>query len=219
MTMAVASMHDKTYAYLSPLTWDQNAVPYCERWGYERFLLDYPGDVPHGFAKIRFLKEICETRPDIEWIFWKDCDGLIMNFTIRIEDRTDPNYHCLLTTLGQSGINNGMMLIRNSPQGRDYLAMIYDHVHRPECRSHFLVEQKVMADTLDANRHLVKIVPQRQFNAGVYSDFSHGAITSLLDGLGTEGHWQPGDWIMHWPGEQHDQRLRVCQKYLAQVIL
>jgi len=215
MVMAVVTMHDKTYEYLYPLTWNQNGLLYCEAWGYRHFILDYPGDIPHGFAKIRYLIEVCEQNPDVEWIFWKDCDGLITNFNIRIEDVVDNDYHVILTT-HNNGINNGMMFVRNSPEGRDYLRMIFSHmpqyIHGPG------VEQAVMVDTHDANRHLIKIVPQRTFNAVPYSDFSYGRITSRLDTLGTEGHWKEGDFVMHWPGEAHHERLRICNIYLPRVI-
>lgn len=217
MVMAVATMHDKTYEYLRPYTWDQNGKLYCELWDYRKFVLEYPGDIPHGFAKIRFLIQVCDQNPDVEWIFWKDCDGLITNFNIKLEDVVDNNYHVMLTT-HNNGINNGMMFVRNSQEGREYLRMIFEHVHIPNYRNGPGVEQAVMVDTLEANKTIVKIVPQRTFNAVPYTDFSHGAITSRLDTLGTEGHWKEGDFVMHWPGERHDERLRICKIYLPRVL-
>jgi hypothetical protein len=218
MVIAVVSMHDSKYAYLSPYTWNQNGKLYCEKWNYPYFILENPGDdLQKGFIKVRYLIELCESNPQVEWIFWKDCDGLITNFNIRLEEIVDNDYHVILTT-HNNGINNGMMFIRNSPQGRDYLRMIYQHVEIPMYRDGPGMEQAVQEDTLEANRSIIKIVPQRTFNAVPYSDFSHGRITSRLDRLGTEGHWQEGDFVMHWPGELHEERLRVCLMYLPRVI-
>ena len=216
MVMAVVTMNDGGYDYLTPLTWDQNGLLYCEQWEYPYVVIDDFGGLPPGFAKVDNMLAICKENPEVEWILWKDADGLITNFSTKIEDIVDNNYHVMITTWW-NGINNGMMLVRNSEQGRAYLEMIMSKL--PEYRDHPCVEQQVMIDTFEEWKHIIKVCPQRLFNAACFSDGAHrGAYTSTLDTLGTDGQWQPGDWIMHWPGQDPYMRIQLAKKYLRQVI-
>jgi len=215
MVMAVATMHDQGYAYLSPLTWEQNGLKYCEAHGYPFAVMDSDYGMPPGFAKIDGLLAICNRNPEVEWILWKDCDSLITNFSIRIEDVVDNDYHVMLTTYW-NGINAGMLMVRNTAQGRGWLSMIMSKM--PEYINDNWKEQQVMIDTLEEYKDIVKIVPQRTFNAACFSDGCHTDADSQLDKLGTSGQWQPGDWIMHWPGQHPQLRVNLALKYMAQVI-
>lgn len=217
MVMAVLTMNDGGYDYLAPLTWDANGLRYCEQWGYPYHVInDFEGKPP-GFAKIDNMLAICNENPEVEWIFWKDMDGLVTNFTTRIEDIVDNNYHVMLTTWW-NGINNGMMLVRNSEQGRAWLSMIMSKL--PEYANHPVQEQQVMIDTFEEWKHIIKICPQRAFNAACFSDGAHrGAYTTTKDTLGTDGQWQPGDFVMHWPGQDPYLRLALARKYLPQVVM
>ena len=217
MVMAVVSMNDGGYDYLAPLTWDANGLRYCEQWGYPYHIINNFEGKPPGFAKIDNMLAICNDNPEVEWIFWKDMDGMITNFQTRIEDVVDNNYHVMLTTWW-NGINNGMMLVRNSEQGRAWLSMIMSKL--PEYATHPVQEQQVMIDTFEEWKHIIKICPQRTFNAACFSDGAHrGAYPSTLDTLGTDGQWQPGDFVMHWPGQDPYLRLQLARKYLPQVVM
>ena len=216
MVMAVATMHDQGYAYLSPLTWDMNGLKYCEAWDYPYVVVSDCEGLPPGFAKIDHMLAICNENPEVEWIFWKDCDSLITNFSTRIEDIVDNDYHAMLCTYW-NGINAGMMMVRNSEQGRGWLQMIMDHL--PTHRNHSWAEQQVMIETYEANKHIVKLVPQRTFNAACFSDGCHvEAPRPPLDCLGTSGQWEPGDFAMHWPGQHPMKRVELARKYIPQVI-
>jgi hypothetical protein len=122
----------------------------------------------------------------------------------------------MLTTYW-NGINNGMMMVRNSEQGRAYLEMIMSLL--PKYRDHPGVEQQVMIDTFDEWKHIIKIVPQRTFNSACFSDGAHrGAYTTTLDTLGTDGQWEQGDFVMHWPGQDPALRVMLARKYINQVL-
>jgi hypothetical protein len=35
---------------------------------------------------------------------------------------------------------------------------------------------------------------------------------------GDRGQWQPGDWLVHWPGTQHHERLDLIKEYQEKII-
>ena len=39
-----------------------------------------------------------------------------------------------------------------------------------------------------------------------------------MDLLGNDGQWQPGDFLIHWPGISLERRLNLAQLMLPQVI-
>lgn len=215
MVMAVATMHDENMLYMSPWTWDKNGLEYCETHGYPYSVLtDHTNGMSAGWAKIDMMIAICEENPNVEWLFWKDCDSLITNFKIKIEDIVDNEYHVLLTTQW-CGINAGMLLVRNSEEGRAWLKMLMSNW--PTYKDHPVAEQQCMIDTYEAWKHIIKIVPQRTYNAGCWSDGAH-LNCPIDDTLGTSGQWQPGDFAMHWPGQPPELRVNLIRKYLPQVI-
>lgn len=215
MVMAVATMNDGGYDYLAPLTWDANGLKYCETWNYPYVVIDDCEGMVPGFCKMENLLAICNENPEVEWIFWKDCDSLITNFSIKLEDLVDNDYHFLIGTYW-NGINSGMHMVRNSPEGRGYLEMIVGKY--PEYRNHPVADQQVIIDTFDQYKDIIKIVPQRLFNSACFSDGAHRGCPSTLDTLGLSGQWEPGDFVMHWPGQDPNLRLYLARKYLPQVI-
>lgn len=218
MVMAVATMNDGAYNYLAPYTWDQNGLKYCEAWDYPYAVLTDGEGMQPGYAKMSFLLDLCEEHPEVEWILWKDCDSLITNFSIKIEDLVDNSCHFMVSTYW-NGINAGMFMLRNSPEGRDYVRMILDLQSDPSCPN----EQEAIIKTYEQYKdNIVKIVPQRMFNAACFFDGCHPERgvdpRNHQDVLGQSGQWLHGDFIMHWPGQNPQLRLHLARKYLQQVV-
>lgn len=216
--MCVATMHDAGYNYLYPLTWDANGLLYAQTWGYETAVLTDGKGMQPGFAKIKFLIELCEARPDLEWILWKDCDGLITNFAIKIEDIIDNECHMMISTFW-GGICAGMFIVRNSLEGVAYMRMLMSYLdtlpHEQDAMEHTLKEYIANG--------IVKLVPQHILNASCCLDGAHPERgmydpRNHVDILGEHGEWSPGDWIMHWPGQHPQLRLFLAKKYLQKVV-
>jgi len=219
MKCALVTMQDQGYRYLTQYTWDQNQLPYCNKHQYPYHIIDLDanrGEMNPGFIKIWTLLELCKSNPDLDWLLWIDGDALITNHTIKIEDVADNKFHFILATWFNE-INNGVCMVRNSPEGRSYLEYIFSL--QPKYNNHGWVEQQAMIDSFYRFKDIIKIVPQRTLNAACYSDGCHTDRTTDLDRLGTDGQWQPGDWIMHWPGQHPQMRVALAQKYLQQVIV
>lgn len=210
---AVASLHDANYADLAALT-DSPKRLYCERHGYKFFVLDeMKYSTITGFNKIHFTLDLFQQHPDIEWLLFSECDATITNQSIRIEDRIDNDYH-FIVPVDRLNINSGNFLARNSEQGRAYLQMIIDS--EAAYKDVAWAEQQVIIDTIDEYQGIVKIVPQKYMNS--YEPEIYDYCDARFDILGNSGAWEPGDWIVHWPGTHKPTRMSRANYHLSNLV-
>jgi hypothetical protein len=206
---AVASLHDANYADLAALT-DQSKQEYCNRHGYQfHVLTEMKYSTITGFNKIHFALEVLNTHPEIEWLLFSECDAMITNQTISIQDRIDNNYH-FIVPVDRLNLNSGNFLVRNSDQGRAYLQMIIDS--EAAYKDVEWAEQQVIIDTIEEYQNIVKIVPQKYMNS--YEPEIYDYCDARFDILGNSGAWEPGDWIVHWPGTHKPTRLSRATTHL-----
>lgn len=211
----VATMHDQGYRSLSQVTCDNNKVPYCELHGYELAVkTDEWSDVIY-FDKIQFLIDILENNPDVKWIWWLDTDALITNFTKKIEDYVDDQYHIIMST-DVNGMNCGSFFIKNSPEALEWLRMILDHKERYKLKRWDNPEQTPMIMTYIKYKDWIKLVPQKEINSYNYALLY--PTLSNKDMLGVVGEWAPGDWVLHWPGISNPQRIQIAQQVALQIV-
>ena len=209
----IISYHDSTYQPLADITWTQNKIPYCELHGYQLSYEPLEGvGHPGQLQKVRMINKELEN-PELEWLWWTGCDLMITNFTTKIEDKIDNNYHMVIAT-DCNGFNADSILIRNSPESRAFWAMVGEVV--PTLYWHWEGEQKVIKDTYPQYKDQIKVVPQREINAYNYDTYN-GAYPSF-DYLNTDGNWKSGDWVIQWPGLALDVRLKLAEYYSTQVI-
>jgi hypothetical protein len=210
---AVASLHDLNYKDLAQLT-DSPKQEYCNLHGYQFFVLDelkYSSIT--GFNKIHYTLEIFNNHPEIEWLLFSECDAMITNFTIKIEDRIDNDYH-FIVPVDRLNINSGNFLARNSEQGRAYLQMIIDS--EESYKNVEWAEQQVIIDTIEEYQNIVKIVPQKYMNS--YEPDIYDYCDARFDIFGNSGAWESGDWIVHWPGTYKPTRIARATHHLSNVI-
>lgn len=210
---AVASINTEDYQDLADLT-DAPKQEYCERYGYEFHVLKETRYSPiMGFNKIHYVLDIFKQRPDIEWLLFSECDAMITNMTVRIEDRIDPDYH-FIVPVDRLNINSGNFLARNSEPGRAYLQMIIDK--EEEYKTESWAEQQVIIDTFPDLSSIVKLVPQRDMNS--YEPHIYDYCDASRDIMGNSGAWEPGDWIVHWPGTYKPTRIARATELSKQII-
>jgi hypothetical protein len=210
---AVASLHDANYSDLAELT-DTPKREYCDLHGYKFFVLDELKYSPiTGFNKIHYTLELFKLHPEIEWLLFSECDAMITNFTIRIEDKIDNDYH-FIVPVDRLNINSGNFLARNSAQGRAYLQMIIDQ--ETDYAKIDWAEQQVIIDTIGEYADLVKIVPQRYMNS--YEPAIYDYCDARFDILGNSGAWQSGDWIVHWPGTYKPTRIERAKALTPAIV-
>ena len=138
---------------------------------------------------------------------------MITNQTIKIEDRIDDDYH-FIVPVDRLNLNSGNFLARNTPEGRAYLQMIIDS--EDSYADVEWAEQQVIIDTIEEYQKIVKIVPQKYMNS--YEPEIYDYCDARFDILGNSGAWEPGDWIVHWPGTYKPTRLQRANTHLPLII-
>ena len=252
----VVSVNDQKYKPLADWTVLKNKKVYCERHGYvlkhyedcaESLVGGKPmragnppipeTHYPMGWAKVYAIKDAFEKYPDCEWIFNTDCDVMITNMTIKLEDivnecTKDTNVHVIIPA-DCNGINCGNMFIKNSPIGKAFLDTIIAGM--PLYRNWYMFENQLIQD-LCVGTHLteqgvkaggtlwgrvIKILPQRVFNS-----YDYKKIPLLKDRpqyndiLGHDGQWKEGDFIIQWPSTDLDYRIKEAEElYNSQKII
>lgn len=207
---AVASLHDANYSDLAALT-DTSKRKYCDQHGYQFYVLtEMKYSTITGFNKIHFTLELFKKHSEIEWLLFSECDAMITNHNIRIEDRIDDDYHFIIP-VDRLNLNSGNFLARNSEQGRAYLQMIIDL--EEQYKEVSWAEQQVIIDTIDQYQDIVKIVPQKYMNS--YEPEIYDYCDARFDILGNSGAWEPGDWIVHWPGTYKPTRIERANYHLT----
>lgn len=214
----IVCYYTENYQPLIDLTWHQNKIPYCERHGYKHDLRlrSWPSSHAGQVDKINILQDIIDRTEEDSWIWWTGADLMITNFTIKLEDIIDLNYHFIIAS-DFNGINADSFLLRNSPKGRDYLKMISDTL--PSYKDNWEGEQAIMKDTYEQYKHdVVKLVPQRTINSYNYAVYRGRYPEPLIDKLGTVGDWKIGDFVIQWPATGLDFRLNAFNFYSQYII-
>ena len=166
-----------------------------------------------GFNKIHFALDLFKQHPEIEWLLFSECDAMITNLNIRIEDKIDDDYH-FIVPVDRLNINSGNFLARNSEQGRAYLQMIVDS--EAAYKDVAWAEQQVIIDSIEQYQDIVKIVPQKYMNS--YEPEIYDYCDARFDVLGNSGAWEPGDWIVHWPGTYKPTRISRAEAHTQLLI-
>lgn len=213
MNFAIVSLNDRNYEILANVTWEKNKVPYAEKHGYfyARKNNNFYG-VCIGFEKIRFILDMLETYPEIDWLWWVGCDTLITNMNTKLEEKIDDNFHFIIAT-DCNGINADSFFVRNSVEGRNYISYLNSQYEK--YKNHVWVEQQAIIDSVEEFKNIIKFVPQREINAYNYALYPE---CDPHDKFGNNGMWQPGDLLIHWPGTSLQHRLHLASQYLQQVI-
>jgi len=185
-----------------------------------------------GWSKIYILKQAMEKYPESKWIFNTDCDAMVTNMTTRIEDIVnkygDENTHIIIPA-DCNGINCGNMLIRNSPIGKAFLDVII--ASEPLYRNWYLYENQCIQD-LTVGTFLTeqgvreggtlwstvsKVIPQRSINSYDYKNLPQFK-RHLKDIFGQDGQWQKGDFMIQWPSNPLEYRLKVAPLYKEMIV-
>lgn len=210
--IATTSLHVGSHVCYGEKTW-LNKVEYANRHGYLAFAKTVNfRNINAGFEKIFFLQEMMYNSSNIEWIHWTGSDTLYMNHNIKLESIIDNNYHFIICADRNVIMNADSFLIRNTPEGRAYIDAIAESY--PRFMNHYWVENQSMLEHYEIFKGITKILPQRTMNSYDYSLYGGSSI----DQTGNDGNYQPGDFLIHWPGTSVEARLGLYDYYIERVI-
>ena len=195
---------------------DKVKQEYAARHGYTWYVKkDNWQSSDMGFARVYLVREIFEKYKDVKWVFVVDCDAIITNFNIKIEDRIDDNFHVIYTVY-HNGLNVGVALFRNSPEGRQYINNII--ALEEKYLSHPWKEQQAIIDTYGKYRNIIKVVPARYMNSLQWQMYDRNQLPVEDDILGQNMLWQYGDWALHWPGANHKGRIEQAKVMINNIM-
>jgi len=248
MSVTVFTHHDTKYQPLADIT-VANKQEYCKKHGYNFQFVD-AGDptisgrhawavppvpethIPMGWVKIYAIKKIMKEFPETKWIFNTDCDAMVTNMSIRIEDIIkkvgDENTHIIIPS-DCNGINCGNMLIKNSSIGKAFLDVVI--ASEPLYRNWYLYENQCIQDltvgsflTEQGVRNggtfwstVTKVIPQRIMNSYDYKNLPQFK-KPLNDIFGNDGQWKKGDFMIQWPSNPLEYRLKVAPIYKELIV-
>ncbi len=174
---------------------------YCDRHGYT--LLAHRGQLGPGaigFQKLRYLYGQLFGGDRFDLALVTDLDICITNETRRIEDFAAPYPdHDYLVTKDVNGINNGSFIIRRTDWTCRLLEWMLTH-HQSFTNEQDVLKQNEAA--LVAGR--LKILPHPSINSLFYDLYPQYG-----DPVTIQGNWKPGDYLLHLPGIQLEQRLSL----------
>lgn len=246
-SVVVVSVHDEKYEPLAEWTLHKNKKQYCDKHNYD---LHYANDggasvagkpmqplqppiadthIPIGWGKIFVMKQAMQKYPNAEWIFNTDCDVMITNMDVKIEDivakYANENTHVMIPA-DCNGINCGNMLVRNSAIGKAFLNTIIAGL--PLYRHWYMFENQLIQD-LFVGSHLEEtgvtaggtfwsrvgvVLPQRVMNSYDYSNLPRlKNRKEYKDILGTDGQWHEGDFLIQWPATDLEYRIKTAKDF------
>jgi hypothetical protein len=217
----LATLHNNNYQELATETWDNNKIKYAEKHGYAYLSKtdDFYGFEP-GFEKIQFLLDTFEAYPEATWIWWTGTDSMVTNFNTKVEDKIAEagDAHVIMSADFNFKINCDSILIKNTIEAKAWLEDIMEAM--PKYASHQFKEQQYMLDSLDKNADIIKLMPQNFMNSYEYKMYKVAPwlYEKETDVNGDRGQWEAGDWLVHWPGTQHRERMVLVQETKEKII-
>lgn len=244
------TVNDEAYQPLAEITVNKNKKLYCEKHGYVLHHVTDGGSslcggkimspkldktphdqIPIGWGKIYALQDIMNRYPECTWILNSDCDAMITNMDIKVEDIlagvANNNTHVIVPS-DINGINCGNMLIRNSPIGRAFVDVIAASLNF--YREWYLQENQCIQDLLVGTylteqgvkiggtlwSRVCQVIPQRIMNSYDYKNLpAFKNLKDIRDILGTDGQWQTGDFMVQWPATPLEYRIKIANIHYA----
>jgi hypothetical protein len=217
MKFAILTAHNEAYQDLTDITWEQNRKQYAIRHGYGHHALTDGftsiGDI--SWARTRELVRLLESG-DYDWVHVTGGDTMITNFNITYDQLVD-NDCCFIITTDCWNINADSFLARATPECIEWLK--YLDQFQEQYSTHAWNDQQCIIDNIERLGDGLKVVPQRLINSYDYDQYP-GSWEHMQkkDIMGNDGHWQPGDFMIQWPGIPNVRRIPLAQQMLTQVI-
>ncbi|SRR5258708_7552169 len=185
MKILILTLADLNYQDVAALS-EPNKRAYAELHGYdfiqETELLD-----PLRSPSWNKIALVSKHLPKYQWVFWTDCDSLIMNSSITLEsiiEEVPPDKDFIIAGDG-NGINAGEFLIGNSNWSINFLADVWEQT---QFITHPWWEQSALTYLFSlhkANREKLALVEQHKLNSYI-TPYSRTYL--------------PGDFIVHFVG-------------------
>jgi len=187
---------------------------YCKIHGYDflcRTELHHNSKNDVGWEKIKIINEVIN---DYDYIFYVECDAIIMNHTIRIENLIDDNYDFIVSGIDKAPkekyeINCGVFLIKCSDWTKKFLSDLYSkrHIIHPDYPPNWAEQIALMKELVhsEETRKHFRLTHLRYFNSFYRPDFPNDVF-------------QFGDFVFHAVGCNNELREKILSEFKDKVI-
>lgn len=173
----------------------QSKRDYCTKHGYEFIIGNeqfWDRNRPIAWSKVPFLLSVLEKCKENEILFLSDADVYITNMNLRIEEHILPllleNKDLLMTIDSCGNINDGNILMRNTPWLRDFWKRVYTQT---DLIYHIWWENAAVIRLLEENKSdLDKIQITSKYKL----------FNAYIQGIPGASLWEPGDFLVHFAG-------------------
>lgn len=220
--ICILTCHDDRYAQIAALTVYHNKAEYASRWGYDLVTLTkadnrYYDSKSHAgglsWSRLRMAIDLSKTG-QYDWIYVVGSDTLITNMAVPLTNMIDEHYHFIICS-DMTEWNADSFLLRCSEQGIDFMEAVMSGYSR--LKYHPIVEQQSMIEQRSSFPGIWKVLPQRTMNSYNY-DLFYPNFQSRKDLNGNDGHWQPGDFLIHWAGHPLETRWSEVVRISPQIV-
>lgn len=202
----IATLHDSNYSELAEITLP-NKTLYCEKHGYNLISkTNNWNDIPIGYEKFFLIKEIFEKNPYCKWVFFSECDTLITNMDITLENIIKDEPNDIVLTSDFNGINVGSFFIKNSPIGIKFLDVIKENVGKFSNELEFIDSVYKQPEW----QNLISVYPSKVFNAYNYHFYNRDPRE--------DGNWLPGYFMIHTPSLPVNTRIDIVKECSKSII-
>lgn len=232
MNIAIATMYTPNIKKLASITIDSNKTRYSIKHNYDLIVKTKDFEIKHlGFEKINLLRKLLASGK-YDWIYWCGCDTMITNFNIKLEDLIDNDY-CFIISKDVWDFNSDSFLCRNSVKTLDFfdeILSLHDYYvdsngiaidrgsRLPNGAAKCWAEQEAIIDLYPKYKEIIKVLPQKKLNSYLYHLYSSPWHQKAMDADGNPGHWSVGDFLLHLPGMDNNNRINICLSILDRII-
>lgn len=222
----VVATYDHAYSEMAKITVHKNFSTYCEINGYDLYVdkmegRDFSRDPQ--WHKIKLLRELLDTIKT-EWIFFIDCDCLIMDQSKKLESFIENGINFIAPSnigapdnprfdkFGGDCVLSSQMLIRNCDWSKEFLEEIWDS---PDFKTlldinSFDHEMRQIRVSIDKPKFKdqCRIVPNYVLNRFWYCNnpFMNRSFPAI-----NKNAWEPGDFIVHVVGYPTQERINLLE--------
>ncbi len=213
MRIAFTTFYTKNYQPLADITVEAMRR-YCDKHGYHLNINIIEDNERCHFVKTKDTRRLLD---EFDMVVGIECDCLLTNHTIKIEDFLDEENELYITT-DLTNINFGVFIVKASK----WTKQLFDWINTQENK--FGDEQEIF----EKNRDILKtrVVSHPCFNSIPYSPYYAPGYGKMFYKEGdevyickeNEGHWMPGNFVMHLPGMEMNRRIDIFKNHLKDII-
>lgn len=203
MKIACISIYDEPYKPVADIT-VPNLTEYCRRHAYNHHIFR-SGPWQRDIVWERIPK-ILEVLPNYDAVAYFDCDVLITNHNVRLEEFIDRDI-TLSESVREDGsihLNDGVLLVKNSEDSISILNKAWETYPIDGINCAQDAFEKIIKDDPLLKHVSFSIERQKRFNSFLYEEYGMP--------LTTRGNWTVGDFALHLPGCTTERRVEIFNK-------